>query len=70
MTLEIEYNNYVQKCKKLLIYPLAYTLWLADKTKRQTSKNKFEIGYDLNKSHTGNPVKGTAWSTSEGECLK
>jgi hypothetical protein len=70
MSLEVEYNQYVEKCKRLRAYPLAYEIWVIKKAKRDQNKNKQEIGFDLKKSHTGNPSKGTAWSTSDGEALK
>jgi hypothetical protein len=70
MSLELEYNQYVEKCKRLRAYPLAYEIWAAKKAKRDQNKNKKEIGFDLNKSHAGNPAKGTAWSTSVGETLQ
>lgn len=68
MSLELEYNQYVEKCKRLRDYPIAYEIWVGKKAKRD--QNKKEIGFDLNTSHTGNPANETAWSTSAGETLQ
>jgi len=68
MKYEKQYNEYIDTCKKKRIYPLSYYLWIENVYTRTQKPNAMEIGFDLKTNFTGKS-NGTAFSTSEVECL-